>query len=317
MAREMVYSLLNLDGLWIVSRGMVILGYASHFILPCCVMFCCNMKDLLQCLFNMKIRTQLFYYLLRLGYLMLPVVACLINGSRNVIRLSESLYTVKGAEEHAACVDELNRLAGSTASESSCLVVGFHEAKKLDMIGKPNVRYSGRVLNRSMDSVLSGHTIYIDSDISWIIRKYGSHSYRREYLKPLANVWFYFVRYSFMAISHSSTISMEQILLLYAIMTKGLSNVGKIILKEIHDCARKKTVKPNEPTESEIDESSNKSKTEANSVTETKEVKSEEELNETKSIKELKTSEPRDEPNANEPVEPSIGPELTILIPTS
>ncbi|MBA0618492.1 hypothetical protein Godav_027831, partial [Gossypium davidsonii] len=81
-------------------------------------------------------------------------------------RLSESLYTVKGAEEHAACVDELNRLAGSTASESSCLVAGFHEAKKLDMIGKPNVRYSGRVLNRSMDSVLSGHTIYIDSDIS-------------------------------------------------------------------------------------------------------------------------------------------------------
>ncbi|MBA0622337.1 hypothetical protein Godav_007891, partial [Gossypium davidsonii] len=85
-------------------------------------------------------------------------------------RLSESLYTVKGAEEHAACVDELNRLAGSTASESSCLVAGFHEAKKLDMIGKPNVRYSGRVLNRSMDSVLSGHTIYIDSDISVELR---------------------------------------------------------------------------------------------------------------------------------------------------
>ncbi|TYI74268.1 hypothetical protein E1A91_D07G187700v1, partial [Gossypium mustelinum] len=82
------------------------------------------------------------------------------------VRLSESLYTVKGVEEHAARVDELNRLAGSTASESSCLVAGFHEAKKLDMIGKPNVWYSGRVLNRSMDSVLSGHTIYINSDIS-------------------------------------------------------------------------------------------------------------------------------------------------------
>ncbi|MFQ6658570.1 hypothetical protein Gotur_027776, partial [Gossypium turneri] len=114
MDREMVYSLLNLDGLWIVSRGMfIIFVFSIH-----------------------------------------------------AVRLSESLYTVKGAEEHAACVDELNRLAGSTASESSCLPAGFHEAKKLDMIGKPNVRYSGRVLNRSMDSVLSGHTIYIDSDIS-------------------------------------------------------------------------------------------------------------------------------------------------------
>ncbi|MFQ6629177.1 hypothetical protein Gotur_008175, partial [Gossypium turneri] len=40
----------------------------------------------------------------------------------------------------------------------------------------------------------------------WIIRKYGSHSCRIEYLKPVAKVWFYFIRYNFMLISHSSTI---------------------------------------------------------------------------------------------------------------
>ncbi|MFQ6643216.1 hypothetical protein Gotur_018496 [Gossypium turneri] len=73
----------------------------------------------------------------------------------------------------------------------------------------------------------------------WIIRKYGSHSCRREYLKQVAKVWFYFVRYSFMPISHSSTISMERMLLLYAILTEKSINVGKIILKEIHDCAKK------------------------------------------------------------------------------
>ncbi|MFQ6636695.1 hypothetical protein Gotur_012796 [Gossypium turneri] len=55
----------------------------------------------------------------------------------------------------------------------------------------------------------------------WIIRKYGSHSCQREYLKPVAKVWFYFVRYSFMPISHSSTISMERMLLLYVILTKS------------------------------------------------------------------------------------------------
>ncbi|MFQ6645999.1 hypothetical protein Gotur_019394 [Gossypium turneri] len=71
----------------------------------------------------------------------------------------------------------------------------------------------------------------------WIIRKYGSHSCRREYLKPVANVWFYFVRYSFMPISHSSTISIERMLLLYANLTEKSINVGKIILKEIYDCA--------------------------------------------------------------------------------
>ncbi|MFQ6631049.1 hypothetical protein Gotur_008953 [Gossypium turneri] len=43
-----------------------------------------------------------------------------------------------------------------------------------------------------------------------------------------------------MPISHGSTISMEQVLLLYAILTEKSINVGKIILKEIHDCAKKK-----------------------------------------------------------------------------
>ncbi|MFQ6652653.1 hypothetical protein Gotur_024413, partial [Gossypium turneri] len=44
-----------------------------------------------------------------------------------------------------------------------------------------------------------------------------------------------------MLISHSSTISMERMLLLYAILREKSINVGKIILKEIHDCAKKKT----------------------------------------------------------------------------
>ncbi|MFQ6648155.1 hypothetical protein Gotur_021672, partial [Gossypium turneri] len=43
-----------------------------------------------------------------------------------------------------------------------------------------------------------------------------------------------------MPISHSSTISMEQMLLLYAILIEKSINVGKLILKEIHDCAKKK-----------------------------------------------------------------------------
>ncbi|MFQ6663324.1 hypothetical protein Gotur_030894, partial [Gossypium turneri] len=62
----------------------------------------------------------------------------------------------------------------------------------------------------------------------------------KRYLKPVAKVWFYFVRYSFMPISHSSIISMERMLLLYTILIEKSINVGKIILKEIHDCAKKK-----------------------------------------------------------------------------
>ncbi|KAH1107554.1 hypothetical protein J1N35_011322, partial [Gossypium stocksii] len=44
----------------------------------------------------------------------------------------------------------------------------------------------------------------------------------------------------FMPISHSSTISMEMMPLLYAYMIERSINFGKIILKEIHDFARKK-----------------------------------------------------------------------------
>ncbi|MFQ6636615.1 hypothetical protein Gotur_013608, partial [Gossypium turneri] len=43
-----------------------------------------------------------------------------------------------------------------------------------------------------------------------------------------------------MPISHSSTISMERMLFLHTILTEKSTNVGKIILKEIHDCAKKK-----------------------------------------------------------------------------
>ncbi|MFQ6630975.1 hypothetical protein Gotur_009046 [Gossypium turneri] len=42
-----------------------------------------------------------------------------------------------------------------------------------------------------------------------------------------------------MPISHSSTISMERMLLLYTILTEKSINVGKIMLKEIHDYAKK------------------------------------------------------------------------------
>ncbi|MFQ6630915.1 hypothetical protein Gotur_008623 [Gossypium turneri] len=51
---------------------------------------------------------------------------------------------------------------------------------------------------------------------------------------------FYASLTTFMPISHSSTISMERMLLLYVILTDKSINDGKIILKEIHDCAKKK-----------------------------------------------------------------------------
>ncbi|MFQ6666080.1 hypothetical protein Gotur_032581 [Gossypium turneri] len=75
-----------------------------------------------------------------------------------------------------------------------------------------------------------------------------------------------------MPISHSSTISMERMLLLYAILTEKSINVRKIILKEIHDCAKKKAgSEQEEPTKPNTEESTDGIETEANSVTDTEE----------------------------------------------
>ncbi|MFQ6649907.1 hypothetical protein Gotur_023369, partial [Gossypium turneri] len=83
-----------------------------------------------------------------------------------------------------------------------------------------------------------------------------------------------------MPISHSSTISMERMLLLYAILTEYSINVGKIILKGIHDCAKKKAgSEQEERTESDTGESTDGTETEANLVTNTEEEGSNKEPN--------------------------------------
>ncbi|MFQ6630739.1 hypothetical protein Gotur_008749, partial [Gossypium turneri] len=81
---------------------------------------------------------------------------------------------------------------------------------------------------------------------------------------------------------------MERMFLLYAILTEKFINVGKIILKEIHDCGKKKArSKQEEPTEADTGKSTDGTETEANSVTYTVEEESDKEPN---------TPDPRVEP---------------------
>ncbi|MFQ6671014.1 hypothetical protein Gotur_035688 [Gossypium turneri] len=91
---------------------------------------------------------------------------------------------------------------------------------------------------------------------------------------------FYASLTTFMPISHSSTISMEWMLLLYAILTEKCINVGKIILKKIQDCAKKKSgSEQEEPTKPDTEESTDGTGTEANLVTDTEEEESDKEPN--------------------------------------
>ena len=81
------------------------------------------------------------------------------------MRLSESLYSIKSFGQNGIRLDELNRLVGFSGTENSCLT-GAH----LSTIEEP--QFSGREsnCNRSSDSILSGHSMYIDLDISAELR---------------------------------------------------------------------------------------------------------------------------------------------------
>ncbi|MBA0737669.1 hypothetical protein Gogos_011123 [Gossypium gossypioides] len=96
--------------------------------------------------------------------LFVVTIGWFVDSVKSNIRLSESVYTVKGIGECSPRVDELNLHVGST--DSSCLPSGFHETKKIKTIKKLQLRSSDRISDKCMDSTLSGHTLYIDSNIS-------------------------------------------------------------------------------------------------------------------------------------------------------
>lgn len=61
-------------------------------------------------------------------------------------------------------LDELSRLTGFSGAENSCLPVGVRTAEEL------NVRFLGKQSDRCYDYTLSGHTMYVDLDISAELR---------------------------------------------------------------------------------------------------------------------------------------------------
>ncbi|KAB2045358.1 hypothetical protein ES319_D01G155800v1 [Gossypium barbadense] len=104
-----------------------------------------------------------------------------------------------------------------------------------DLFNLPDVEedeYYSMMNNINRDFLQQVLDVVTNLGSQWIIRKYRSHSCPREHLKLVAKVWF--------ILTHSSTISMERMLLLYAILTEKSINVGKIILKDTNDCAKNK-----------------------------------------------------------------------------
>lgn len=85
----------------------------------------------------------------------------------DAVRLSESQYGVKSIGENGVPRDDLNGLFHYASAENSCFPVGMLENfKQSDTIVRPHLRSSEKEFGRSMDSILSGHSLYVDADVS-------------------------------------------------------------------------------------------------------------------------------------------------------
>ncbi|KAE8700367.1 hypothetical protein F3Y22_tig00110557pilonHSYRG00281 [Hibiscus syriacus] len=153
--------------------GLVICvtGLSKGFLLSClCIVSAAASATVMASLnISYSVSGRKFEHALKHGSrngLLLVKLGWFVDSVKRNVRLSESFYSMKGIGEHVTTADELNLLAESTTPESSCL----DEANKTSMREKQHAQFSRRVPNRSMNSAFSGHTMYIDSDISVELR---------------------------------------------------------------------------------------------------------------------------------------------------
>ncbi|KAI4376457.1 hypothetical protein MLD38_014217 [Melastoma candidum] len=113
-----------------------------------------------------------------------------VESVKRNVRLNESLYGVKRMKDDDHRVDEMSRIMGFTGAENSCLPPGIHNPKKPGITEESKTWYSERANHRDSESkTLSGHTIYVDSDISADLRNKVIDIAIKEGAK-LTNKWF-------------------------------------------------------------------------------------------------------------------------------
>ncbi|KAF5208059.1 Brct domain dna repair protein [Thalictrum thalictroides] len=94
-----------------------------------------------------------------------------VDSVRKNVRLSESLYSVKGVGDSGLQV-EFNRLVRVSDTEKSCLPARLHErSKQANTTQQAHLQSSGEDFGASRAVVLSGQSIYVDSEISDDVRR--------------------------------------------------------------------------------------------------------------------------------------------------
>ncbi|PIA30253.1 hypothetical protein AQUCO_05700155v1 [Aquilegia coerulea] len=89
-----------------------------------------------------------------------------VDSVRKNVRLNESLYSVKGVGDSGLQV-EFNRVVRVCDTEKSCLPARLHErSKQVNTTQQAHLQSSGEDSGASRPVVLSGQSIYVDSEIS-------------------------------------------------------------------------------------------------------------------------------------------------------
>ncbi|OIT36533.1 hypothetical protein A4A49_29652 [Nicotiana attenuata] len=95
--------------------------------------------------------------------LLVVTLAWFVDSVRRNVRLSESLYSVKGVGQGGLSVDDIDGLVQRASRQHSCLPVVLPEnSKQADMIEEPLMHAEREPKRRT----LLGHTFYVDGDVS-------------------------------------------------------------------------------------------------------------------------------------------------------
>ncbi|XP_009787636.1 uncharacterized protein [Nicotiana sylvestris] len=95
--------------------------------------------------------------------LLVVTLAWFVDSVRRNVRLSESLYSVKGVGQGGLSVDDIDGLVQRASRQHSCLPVALPEnSKRADMIEEPLMHAEREPKRRT----LLGHAFYVDGDVS-------------------------------------------------------------------------------------------------------------------------------------------------------
>lgn len=113
--------------------------------------------------------------------LFVVTLAWFVSCVRHNARLDESVYSVNSVVHPGLPLEEFSQLVAITNAEHSCFpIISNDDNKSLSISLQPYFQSNGKEVLKNAGSVLSGHCLYIDTDVSSELHKKVVEAARRE-----------------------------------------------------------------------------------------------------------------------------------------